>query len=205
MGISRHLVPPLCVICRTGCDPLTSLCEDCRYELDDSGPLHEKPPPGIDTIVAVTPHEGIGRNLLAAYKFRGQFRLGEFLAARMAETIADDLHPAQFITPVPAAPLRSRLRGYDTAYDLSRHIARMTGQAWVCGTIRRIGNGRQRGRNRAGRLGDPPDIRPSGVTPERIVLVDDVTTTGATLTACATALRTSGARHVSAVTFSKRT
>jgi len=204
MSLSRYLLPPLCVVCRGVCEPDSTLCEDCRFELDASGPLRDDPPPGIDEIVAVTSHDGVGRDLLAAYKFRGQFRLGQFIGARMAEGVADDLSPMQFVTPVPAVPLRSRLRGYDTAYDLSRHIAGMLGQAWILGPIERIGHGRQRGRDRSGRLGDPPKIRSRHSSPEEVLLVDDVTTTGATLSACASALRTGGAKRIFAVTFTKR-
>ncbi|MGA7436015.1 MAG: hypothetical protein WBW44_10425 [Solirubrobacterales bacterium] len=204
MGLSRLLVPPICVVCRDACDRRSTLCSGCRDELDASGPLYEDPPPGIDRIVAVTPHEGIGRDLLAAYKFRGQFRLGEFLAARMAEVVAEGPLTSRTVTPVPAASLRSRLRGFDTADDLSRHLARMLGWARSTGSIERIGHGRQRGRNRAGRLADPPEIRVVCRSPASVLLVDDVSTTGATLSACAVALRAGGAERVSAVTFSKR-
>lgn len=204
MGLSRYLVPPLCAVCREVCDPHSTLCDDCRFELYASGPLREEAPPGVDEIVAVTSHDGVGRDLLAAYKFRGQFRLCEFIAARMAEVIADDLSPTQFVTPVPAATLRSRLRGFDTAHDLSRDVARMLNQAWIIGPIERTGLGRQRGRGRSGRLGDPPKIRSRHPAPEEVLLVDDVTTTGATLSACAAALRTGGTRRISALTFTKR-
>jgi predicted amidophosphoribosyltransferase len=73
----------------------------------------------------------------------------------------------------------------------------------------RRGHGRQRGRGRAGRLADPPDIRPREgagrlLGGREALLVDDVMTTGATLATAAGALRQAGAASVSALTFTRR-
>ena len=74
--------------------------------------------------------------------------------------------------------------------------------------LARHGYGRQRGRGRAGRLGDPPDIRPvegaGRLTGGReVLLVDDVMTTGASLAAAAQVLREAGARYVDALVLAR--
>ncbi|HEX5375455.1 MAG TPA: phosphoribosyltransferase family protein, partial [Solirubrobacterales bacterium] len=70
--------------------------------------------------------------------------------------------------------------------------------------LRRSGGGRQVGRRRADRLGHPPQVHVRGEVPRSVLLVDDVLTTGATLSACARALRSAGAVRVVAITFTRR-
>ncbi|MGB7684923.1 MAG: phosphoribosyltransferase family protein, partial [Solirubrobacterales bacterium] len=70
--------------------------------------------------------------------------------------------------------------------------------------LRRRGSGRQVGRRRADRVGHPPCIQVHGRAPRSVLLIDDVLTTGATLAACAKALRAAGAARVVAVTFARR-
>jgi predicted amidophosphoribosyltransferase len=70
--------------------------------------------------------------------------------------------------------------------------------------LSRSGLGRQRGKRRAQRIGHPPRIRATGEVPRSVLLVDDVLTTGATLSACAQALRSAGAVRVAAITFARR-
>ena len=104
---------------------------------------------------------------------------------------------------MPTAPLRSFLRGFDPAGEIAAALAER-GELPLSICLVRRGGGRQVGRRRAERIGRPPAIRCRGAVPRSVLLVDDVLTTGATITACARALREGGARRVVAVTFSRR-
>jgi ComF family protein len=201
--MARLLVPPACVGCRCPIDSDRSVCDECLSELDASGPIEGPPVPGIDAVVSVTPHAGVGRAILGAYKFRGLFGLGDFIAARMSEA-APVAGEAGCVVPVPAASIRRRLRGFDTADELSGKVADWVD--WSCNAdgLERIGLGRQRGRGRGSRLADPPKVESRAAHSGTVLLVDDVLTTGATLGVCSRVLRESGAKRVLAVTFTRR-
>jgi len=74
----------------------------------------------------------------------------------------------------------------------------------VRSVLSRADLGRQLGRRRAQRIGRPPHVRLRGEAPRSALLIDDVLTTGATLSACARALRGGGSIRVAAVTFTRR-
>ena len=104
------------------------------------------------------------------------------------------------VVPVPASPSRRRRRGFDPAGEIAHLLAQRTGAALVpC--LRRGRGPRQVGRTRSERIARPPGIHAEGPPPQDVLLVDDVVTTGATLSACASALRRAGCRRVAAASF----
>jgi predicted amidophosphoribosyltransferase len=128
----------------------------------------------------------------------------------VAELIADRIHwlaPSGLLSgtvvPVPTTRLRALQRGFDPAAEIAAALAKLTG-APLRPCLGRSGGGRQVGRRRAQRIGHPPQVHPRGEVPRSVLLVDDVLTTGATLSACARALRGAGAIRVCAVTFTRR-
>ena len=216
--LSRALAlvaPPFCWGCGDDAGRGEPLCSRCRAELTWLG--HEPlvldvacPHAGAGLLEAWAPlaYEGPARALVRALKFRGAVGLAEPMAAQIVAGAPTDLVGvgAQLV-PVPLHPARTRRRGFNQAERLAAAIGRRTGMP-VSDCLRRRGpaGARQVGRGRAERLagiGDPLEQRPGVAAPSDVVLVDDVVTTGATLAACAAALRGVGARRVRAVSYAR--
>lgn len=196
------LVPALCAACGRSCRPSAVLCTRCSRRLAEAKPLSGKGPPGLDRAWSSAPHEGVARELVTALKFRRLLPVAEEIAERVRR-----LAPAGLLTgaivPVPSTRLRSLSRGFDPAAEIAAALAGLTG-ALFCPCLARSGGGRQLGRRRAQRIGRPPHVNLCGEAPRSALLVDDVLTTGATLSACARALRGGGAIRVAAITFTRR-
>jgi predicted amidophosphoribosyltransferase len=155
--------------------------------------------PGLDEVWSAAPYEGVARRLVGALKFGARLALAEEAAELMAGRVPPDLLEGT-IVPVPSAPLRRRRRGFDPAEALAAALAKRTGLPLVpC--LARSQSPRQVGRRRAERLADPPRVRAVSPAPTNALVVDDVATTGATLAACAEALRDAGASGVAAITL----
>jgi predicted amidophosphoribosyltransferase len=144
----------------------------------------------------------VARDLVTALKFRRLLPVAELMAERI-HWLAPGALLSGAIVPVPTARLRSFTRGFDPAAELAAALARQTGLP-LSPCLSRRGGGRQVGRRRAARIGHPPVIHARGPAPRSVLLVDDVLTTGATLSSCASALRSAGSVRVAAITFSRR-
>jgi len=114
------------------------------------------------------------------------------------------LEPPATLVAVPAHPRRRRARGFDPAELIAAALARRSGLPLASALRRGGGASRQLGATRtARRAAAGLDFRARGPAPEHVVLVDDVHTTGATLGACAEALRKAGCRHITAITWAR--
>jgi ComF family protein len=211
------LVPPLCLACRA---PLTragdGLCAACRADLPWLGarvcrrcglPTPCAPCPArraaFSCAWAPLAHDATARALVGALKFRGATAAADVMAAHMLANAPPRLLSGAALVPVPAHSGRRRVRGYDHAALLARALARRSGLP-LNQALERVDRGRQVGAGRArrrarGRI----EVRARGAAPRRAVLIDDVHTTGATLDACARALRGAGSRQVAAVTYTR--
>jgi predicted amidophosphoribosyltransferase len=192
------VAPPCCALCGGECAARARLCERCELRLGGLRPRFAVAA-GLDATWSAAPYQGIGRELVMALKFGARPALAEPAAAAIAEWAPGELLAGE-IVPVPPAPWRLRWRGFDSADEIAIALGARTGLL-VRRCLRRSEGRRQVGRPRGERLGDPPRVRASGPAPRRAVLVDDVVTTGATLGACARALRSAGSGAVVAVTF----
>src|SRR4051794_5148271 len=186
------LFPGRCVGC--GVAP-SALCARClaraRPAPSTPGP---SPPPGVDWWVAAFSYEGPVREALARVKYRNARSalpvLGGALLARVRESAA--LGSIDAITWPPTSAARRRQRGFDQAEHLARALGRGLDVPVRRCFARRAGPA-QTGRSaRERRHG--PSFSAQPVAGLRILVVDDVATTGATLTAAAGALRAAGAR-----------
>jgi predicted amidophosphoribosyltransferase len=201
-AVAAGLVPPLCAACGRSCRPQAAICTRCSRRLAASAPLGGQGPSGIDRAWSSASHEGVARDLVTALKFRRLLPVAGLMADRI-HWLAPANMLSGAIVPVPTAPLRSLARGFDPAGELAAALAdRLDLQLRPC--LVRRGGGRQVGKRRAQRIGHPPRIHAKGRAPRSVLLIDDVLTTGATLSACACALREAGAIQVFAITFARR-
>lgn len=201
-AVATGLVPPLCAACGRSCRPEAALCTRCSRRLAEADPLDGGGVPGLDRAWSSASHEGVARDLVAALKFRRLLPVADLIADRI-QWLAPGTLLSGTMVPVPTAPLRSLARGFDPAAEIAAALAQRTGLP-LNACLSRRGGGRQVGKRRSERIGHPPVIQARGEVPRSVLLIDDVLTTGSTLSACARALRSSGAIRVTAITFTRR-
>jgi len=148
-------------------------------------------------------YDGPAGDLVKALKFHGATRVAGGMAALIVANVPAALL-AGTLVPVPLHPARRRTRPFNQAALIARAISARTGVP-VADCLRRAGpDRRQVGRGRAARLtGAASTIEAIASAPASALIVDDVVTTGATLGACATALRAAGSERVRAIAFAR--
>ncbi len=185
------LVGPRCSICgdaTTG----SRVCGECRAS-----------PPPVDHVHSLYRHDGLARLAVHALKFRGHRHLAGLLGSHLVALV--DV-PPDLVVPVPLHPARERERGFNQSELLGWQIASRL-NAPEARALRRT-------RPTPPQTSIHPDERASNVrgafaiadravAGQRILLVDDVCTTGATLYECARVLRRAGASTVSAITVTR--
>ena len=199
-----RITPPVCDRCGAPmpagapANAATALCRRCR-----------RPHALISRRRAVGPYEGALRGLVHVLKYERRHTLAPRLGGLMRESGAGILAGADCVVAVPLHPRRQRARGFNQAAELAVQLGPP-----VVGALRRIRAtapqselpaGRRRANVRgafapARRFGAGSDGAVEGAC---VLLVDDVTTTGATLDACARVLRRAGAREVRALTLAR--
>ena len=196
------LLPAVCPACgAVGAAP----CPACRSQV--TRPPDVPPPQGLDWCAALVAYEGVGREVVARLKYRNARSSLPWLAAGMAALVEARLDgdPAglDMVTWVPTTTARRRARGFDQGRLLAEAVARRLGLP-CRPLLRRRPGPPQTGAGRYARLAGPRLVPRPGRVPARLLLVDDVVTTGATLSAGARALHSSGARSVWAVAAARR-
>jgi ComF family protein len=177
------LAPPWCARCGRPWPLPVSTCPDC-------------PPPAVASARAAFVFTGPARRAIHRLKYRGWRGVGAALAAAMV--LGGPLPHTDVITWVPLARRRLAERGYDQARLLATEAGRQLERP-VTGLLRRrVSTGPQAKRSGTERRSALQGAFEAGrrPVPERVLLVDDVLTTGATAAACAEALQVAGAREV---------
>ena len=146
---------------------------------------------------------------VARFKFRTEAGLARMLAHLMqhAPQVEPTLEAAHWVLPMPLSRARMRERGFNQAHELAKQLAPKKTQAHV---LLRVGDGaHQVGASREVRqrlVQDAFWLAPQALAElknKRVVLIDDVMTTGATLYAAARVLRTAGVAHISGLVFAR--
>lgn len=200
--IGRLLFPPKCLLCGKILEPEElDLCRACRTDGPECRNYRMKLP-FIDSWAAVWYYEGQARESLLRFKFRGARGYargyGRLLAMRLQQE-----HPEGFdlLTWVPISKRRKLRRGYDQVELLARAVGKELGMEPVR-LLRKIRhNPPQSGivgeaQRRANVLGAYKVEQPQLLADKRVLLLDDIVTTGSTAGECARMLLTMGAKEV---------
>lgn len=174
-----------CVICDAAAN---GICQTCVGRL-----IAAEPPRLLDIsdVTTLFSYEGVGAELLQSLKFDNRRAALGTLVDALCEALPTDVDA---IVAVPGHPVRVRERGVDLPAVMARRISRRLGIA-IAEPLLRVDDGSQTARDRSERLSI--EFRAVRKAPHRVLLVDDVVTTGATAVACADALRVAGTTSVS--------
>ena len=182
------------------------LCEECRVALAKRW-VGAAPPPkhsGIDGAAYAYLYGGPAGGMVRSLKYHGARRLAEPMGRAMADAL-ERIQPtgAEMIVPVPMHPKRLRQRGFNHAALLAGEVAARADLP-VADALVRVRNTPQQARlsdaQRLDNMGGAIALN-ARVEGRRVLLVDDVCTTGATAAACAKALRDGGAAAVYLLCF----
>jgi predicted amidophosphoribosyltransferase len=202
LGSVLDLVFPVaCVGCGA---PPAVLCPRCVAAARPVLPAEGRPPPGLDWGAAVYSYEGPVREALARVKYRNARAALPLLASALVRRLEADLPgPVDVVTWPPTTATRRRGRAFDQAEHLARAVGRGLGVP-VGACLAREAGPSQTGRSaHARRQGPTFSPGASPVAGRRVLVVDDVATTGTTLSAAARALRSAGARWVGGATVAR--
>lgn len=227
----QALFPPACVGCGRHVAQAGSLCATCwrgmrlierpwcavlgtpfAYEMGEGvvSPEAIAAPPPFRRARAAVAYGGVARKMVQALKYRDRADLAPWMAGWMLRAGAELLADSHVVVPVPLHRARFFSRRFNQSAELARAIARMSGLPFEPGAVLRVRATRQQvGLGLAERQGNvrgafqvpaEADILVRG---RNVLLVDDVYTTGATVSAIAKTLMRAGAASVDVLTFAR--
>lgn len=219
-ALLASLFEPPCAACaRVLATPLDgAVCEQCWASIRIGAPLTEHPRGhAVEWACAVDHYEGRLRDIIHALKYERRRSIAKPLGGLMRERGQALLRGADLVVPVPLHPRRERERGFNQADDLARQLGLP-----VAPLLRRVrfttsqielpAEARHQNVRDAFTVADGPANRlrqsfgaqeAGRYLPSVVVLVDDVSTTGATLEACARVLKRGGVKQVRALTAAR--
>jgi len=217
-SLLSSLFEPTCAACsQVLLQPLNgAVCERCWASIGRGTSLNEHPRGrhAVDWACAVDLYEARLRDIIHALKYERRRSIAKPLGRLMRESGAAMLATADLAVPVPLHPRRERARGFNQADDLARQLG-----VPVVPLLRRVryttsqielpaDKRHQNVRDAFALIPDPRSHLRQGYggqapIPGVVVLVDDVSTTGATLDACARVLKAAGVKEVRALTAAR--
>jgi ComF family protein len=196
------LFPPRCI----GCGKIdTSLCEICHADIEALPfPQQVRQLPLFAGVASTAHHAGKIREAVQALKYDNARVIARPLGERLARHLASQNWTFDMIVPVPLHTIRLKERGYNQSELLAEIVSQKLGVPCVPTALRRERHTQsQVTMSAAGRLTNVEHAflaEPSFAAHHRILIVDDVYTTGATLSACAEALLSVGVQAVYGLT-----
>ncbi|MCA9859497.1 MAG: ComF family protein [Thermomicrobiales bacterium] len=176
-------------------------CPICSLPLTHDTCACDELPNRIDRLWVAGPYDGWLRRAIYQFKFSGETARGPHLASMLVPGCAG-LDDDVVIVPVPLHRTRQRSRGYDQVAIIASELSELAGRPLTSCLVKTRETQAQVGLGAAERslnLWDAFAVEPGIGAPPKVLLVDDVLTTGATMTECARALRREGTSWVGAV------
>jgi len=200
--------PPKCVLCRELLkEEEKDLCRSCRISAPWFAKRKSKPQ-FLDSFAAVWYYEDSVRSSLLRFKFRGVRAYGEPYGRLLAEKVRKEYSDSfDMLVWIPVSSLRKLFRGYDQVELIASSLSRELDLEPVC-ALKKIRHTRPQSRihglerRKANVLGAYRVVKP--VAGKRILLVDDIVTTGATMAEAARMLKTAGAKEVHGIAVAAR-
>ena len=167
-------------------------------------------PPDFDRLRSVCAFDGAAKSLVHALKYRDRTELAPMMAGWMVRAGKEILDDCDALIPVPLHTFRLMSRKFNQAAELASVISRQTGRPMLAAAVRRTRNTEHQ--VGLGRTGREENVRGAfrvtergkqEVLGKRVVLIDDVYTTGATVSAISRVLRRAGAADISVLTFAR--
>ena len=200
--IAQWLFPPKCVLCRSLLQKdETDLCHHCRVHAP-AAPTPHKKIPHLDRWTAVWYYEDTARGSLLRYKFSGRRNYAAAYARLLGmKLLTEDRADFDILTWIPISKKRLKKRGFDQVQLLAEKL----GSELKCqpvATLKKVRHNPQQSgitgyaQRRANVLGVYEAVDPAAIQGKKILLLDDILTTGATAGECARVLLTAGAKEV---------
>jgi len=191
----RRLEEPLCRRCGAEVESPRASCS-CKGRLR-----------ALYRLRSAAAYEGPVESAIHRFKYRGWRKLAGPLAYLLAQRVVVEGQSASYLVPVPLHPRRERQRGFNQSELLSEELRRLLAMRQPSGRLVRLrATAPQVGNDRLHRwenVRDAFEWRGEPLKGRPLLLVDDVATTGATLEACAVALKAAGAGPVVGVTVAR--
>lgn len=208
-SLKDFLFPPSCLVCGSSCRDGEFICTNCWELLRDNAETYTPDrdiPPEIDAAVVLLPYDDACRSLVHALKYHGMQDVGPLLGRMMAEKLLrhGSFAAPPLIVPVPLHERKLTIRGYNQAERLAEGIEEYTGYAFRPMMLKKIRHtSSQTAHDEEKRRNNVKGVfrchGGSSLRGRPVILVDDVMTTGSTLSECALALKQSGAADITAV------
>lgn len=202
------LYPPRCAFCRRFLtEEEKGVCRFCRKKYGNL--KAERELEHIRSCTAAFRYEGAVRDSLLRYKFRGVTAYGPVYADFLAKCIDESGFSCDIITWVPLSRRRLRKRGYDQARILAEETAKRLNLPCKLLLEKRVDTRAQSGirdaeKRRQNAKGVYACCAPEACRGKRVLLIDDIVTTGATLSECALTLKKAGCAEVFAAAAASR-
>lgn len=230
-GLFHLVYPPACAHCHARVAAHQALCAHCWGDLrliekpycpvlglpfaHDPGEGMLSPqaiahPPVFDRLRSVALHEGVARHLVHDLKYRDRVDLAPMMAGWMLRAAFPEIAAADAIVAIPLHRMRIFRRMFNQSAELARHLSHQSGKPFLSHALVRRKRtqqqvrltANQRSLNVRGAFQVPEGTEPL-VFGKRLVLVDDVYTTGATVSAATSALKKAGVADVTVLTFAR--